>query len=75
MPTALERALAGFRPHADDGGDTRARVSAAEFRAATEQRLQPAPAVEPIAEAGLEPLAAHEDGHAVRFGHARQLFL
>ncbi len=28
-----------------------------------------------IAEAGLEPLAAREDGHAVRFGRARQLFL
>jgi hypothetical protein len=28
-----------------------------------------------IAEAGLEPLAAREDGHAVRFGQARQLFL
>jgi hypothetical protein len=48
MPTALERALARFRPdgrpsgprRADDGGDTRARISAAEFRAATEQRLR-----------------------------------
>ncbi len=48
MPTALERALARFRPdgrpsgrpQADDGGDTRARISAAEFRAATEQRLR-----------------------------------
>ncbi len=40
MPTALERALARFRPQADDGGDTGARVSAAEFRAATEQRLR-----------------------------------
>ena len=39
MPTALERALARFRPQAD-GGDTRARISAAEFRAATEQRLR-----------------------------------
>jgi hypothetical protein len=28
-----------------------------------------------IAEAGLEPLATREDGHAVRFGRARQLFL
>jgi hypothetical protein len=28
-----------------------------------------------IAEAGLEPLAAREDGHAVRFGRARQFFL
>jgi hypothetical protein len=28
-----------------------------------------------IAEAGLESLAAREDGHAVRFGRARQLFL
>ncbi len=40
MPTALERALARFRRQADDGGDTRARISAAEFRAATEQRLR-----------------------------------
>ncbi len=42
MPTALERALARFRPGGrppDDDGDTRARISAAEFRAATEQRL------------------------------------
>ena len=28
-----------------------------------------------IAEAGLEPLATREDGHAIRFGRARQLFL
>jgi len=28
-----------------------------------------------IAESGLEPLAAREDGHAVRFGRARQVFL
>ena len=40
MPTALERALARFRRQADGGSDTRARVSAAEFRAATEQRLR-----------------------------------
>ena len=56
MPRTLERALARFRPHgrprtgarpgpsgqrpADDGGDTRARISTAEFRAATEQRLR-----------------------------------
>ena len=41
MPTALERALARFRRgRADDGGGTRARISAAEFRAATEQRLR-----------------------------------
>ncbi len=41
MPSALERALARFRPQADGGGsDTRARISAAEFRAATEQRLR-----------------------------------
>jgi len=40
MPTALERALARFRPQRDEGGDRRARISAAEFRAATEQRLR-----------------------------------
>ena len=40
LPSALERALARFRPQADDGGDRRARVSAAEFRAATEERLR-----------------------------------
>jgi hypothetical protein len=44
MPTALERALARFRPsghrRADDDGNSRSRVSAAEFRAATEQRLR-----------------------------------
>ena len=45
MPSALERALARFRPSGhhradDDGGDSRSRVSAAEFRAATEQRLR-----------------------------------
>ncbi|MCH7999216.1 MAG: hypothetical protein IIA91_07035 [Chloroflexi bacterium] len=28
-----------------------------------------------IAEAGLEPLAAREDGHSIRLGRARQLFL
>ena len=28
-----------------------------------------------ILQAGLDPLAAREDGHAVRFGRARQLFL
>ncbi len=47
MPTALERALARFRPGGrrfgrrcpDEGGDS-ARISAAEFRAATEQRLR-----------------------------------
>ncbi len=41
MPSSLQRALARFRPQADGGGsDTRARISAAEFRAATEQRLR-----------------------------------
>jgi hypothetical protein len=48
MATTLERALARFRPDGrpsgrrqpDDRGDTRARISAAEFRAATEQRLR-----------------------------------
>jgi hypothetical protein len=40
MPTALERAIARFRRRPDDGGDTRGRISAAEFRAATEQRLR-----------------------------------
>ncbi len=41
MPTALERAVARFRrrPSAGDA-DTLGRVSAAEFRAATEQRLR-----------------------------------
>jgi len=41
MPTSLERALARFRRRPDDGaeGET-ARLSAAEFRAATEQRLR-----------------------------------
>lgn len=36
----LGEALARFRPQRDDGGDTRARISAAQFRAATEQRLR-----------------------------------
>ncbi len=49
MSEVLQRALARFRPdgrpsgrhRADDGsGDTRARISAAEFRAVTEQRLR-----------------------------------
>ncbi len=41
MPSALERALARFRrSRADDGGGTWARISAAEFRAATEERLR-----------------------------------
>jgi hypothetical protein len=48
VPSALERAIARFRSDrrpsahrgAADGGHTRARVSAAEFRAATEQRLR-----------------------------------
>ena len=40
MSDHLQRALARFRRRAEQGGDTRARVSAAEFRAATEQRLR-----------------------------------
>ena len=56
MATTLQRALARFRPDGrprtggrlgpsgrrqpDDRGDTRARISAAEFRAVTEQRLR-----------------------------------
>ncbi len=41
MPSSLQRTLARFRPQADGGGsDTRARISAAEFRAATEMRLR-----------------------------------
>ena len=41
MPSSLQRALARFRRRrADDDGDSRSRVSAAEFRAATEQRLR-----------------------------------
>jgi hypothetical protein len=40
MPTALERAVARFRRPAAGDGETLARVSAAEFRAATEQRLR-----------------------------------
>ena len=41
MPSSLQRALARFRRRrADDDGDSRSRVSAAEFRVATEQRLR-----------------------------------
>ncbi len=53
MPTPLEGAIARFRlsgrplrasaserRRADDNGDSRARVSAAEFRVVTEQRLR-----------------------------------
>ena len=48
MPTVLERAIARFRltgrpsgrRGADDGDGTWARISAAEFRAATEERLR-----------------------------------
>ncbi len=56
MPSTLERAIARFRPdrrprtgarlgrsgrrRSNDGGGTAARISAAEFRAATEQRLR-----------------------------------
>ena len=36
----LERALTRFRRRADGSGDTRASLSAAEFRSATEQRLR-----------------------------------
>ncbi|MBF8286619.1 MAG: hypothetical protein HW393_433 [Dehalococcoidia bacterium] len=39
MPTSLERALARFRRQPGAEGET-ARLSAAEFRAATEQRLR-----------------------------------
>ncbi len=41
MPTALERAVVRFRrrPSAEES-DGRVRISAAEFRAATEQRLR-----------------------------------
>ncbi len=47
MPSALERALARYRPdrrpsgrRRPNGGGTNARISAAVFRAATEQRLR-----------------------------------
>jgi hypothetical protein len=41
MSEGLQRALARFRHRADDGSsDTRIRISAAEFRAVTEQRLR-----------------------------------
>jgi hypothetical protein len=47
MPSTLERAIARFRPdrrpsgcRRPNGGGTAARISAAEFRAATEQRLR-----------------------------------
>ena len=40
MRTALERALSRFRRSPDAGGEVSARVSAAEFRAAAEQRLR-----------------------------------
>ncbi len=48
MPSTLERAIARFRPdrrpsgrrRPNDGSGTAARISAAEFRAATEQRLR-----------------------------------
>ena len=40
MPSALERALARFRRRPDDDGDALTRISAAGFRAATEQRLR-----------------------------------
>jgi len=36
----LGRALARFRRPANEGADTRVRISAAEFRAATEERLR-----------------------------------
>jgi hypothetical protein len=40
MPAALERALARFGRRQPDGGSTPSRISAAEFRAATEERLR-----------------------------------
>lgn len=40
MTAALQRALARFRRRPEGRGDPRARISAAEFRAATEQRLR-----------------------------------
>jgi hypothetical protein len=40
MSARLQQALSRFRPHRDDGSDIPARISAAEFRAATEQRLR-----------------------------------
>ncbi len=41
MPSSLQRALARFcRGRADDDGNSRSRVSAAEFRVATEERLR-----------------------------------
>jgi len=40
MTSILERAIARFRPRPEQGSATPARISAAEFRAATEQRLR-----------------------------------
>ena len=40
MSTPLDRALARLRRGRHDGSDVPARISAAEFRAATEQRLR-----------------------------------
>ena len=40
MSAVLERALSRFRRSAEAGGEVRSRVSAAEFRAAAEQRLR-----------------------------------
>jgi hypothetical protein len=40
MPNTLERAIARFRRRPADGGGSPTRISAAEFRAATEQRLR-----------------------------------
>ncbi len=40
MSRRLNEALGSIRRRTDDGGSSRSRVSAAEFRAATEQRLQ-----------------------------------
>ena len=40
MSTAFERALSRFRRSSDAGGEVSARISAAEFRAAAEQRLR-----------------------------------
>lgn len=40
MSTTLERALARFGRRQDGGGGSPSRISAAEFRAATEERLR-----------------------------------
>ena len=40
MPNTLERAIARFRRRQQDGGGSPTHISAAEFRAVTEQRLR-----------------------------------